>query len=119
MGILQETIRKKCAIFEGDLEVAIPLTHTMQGKKYKLFFKGVPQAMMEEIVLPALKDRGFAEVISKDDAAQQRMKREEVSLLKKKNRKSIGDYCLTSDLVGRLERLQGTGGSATSWIELP
>ena len=42
------------------------------------------------------------------DSAQQRMKREKMSLLKKKNRKSIGDYCLTSDLVDRLERLRGT-----------
>ena len=118
-AILQDTIQKRCSTFEGDLKLALPLTHTMHGKNYKLVFKGVPQAMMEEIVLPALRDRGFAEVISKDDAAQQRMKREEMSLLKKKNRKSIGDYCLTGDLVDRLERLQGTGGSATSWMELP
>ena len=58
-------------------------------------------------------------MISKDDAAKQRTKREEVSLLKKKDRKSINDYCLTSDLVSRFEKLQGTGGSATSWMELP
>ena len=113
-AILQDTIQKRCSTFEGDLTLALPLTHTMHGMKYKLVFKGVPPSMMEDLVLPALRDRGFAEVISKDDVAQQRMKKEEFNLLKKKNRKSIGDFGMASDLISRLEKLRGTGGSEAS-----
>ena len=42
-----------------------------------------------------------------DLAQKKRMKREKMSSLKKENRKSIHDYCLTSDMVDRLERLKG------------
>ena len=75
-GIIRETLRKQCATIEGDLKVVTPLTHTMQGMQYKLICTGVPQSTMEEIVLPSLTDRGFANVITNDEAAQQRMRRE-------------------------------------------
>ena len=70
MAIIRETLRKQMATFAADLKVAIPMTHTMQGMKYKLIFTGVPQPTIEEKVLLSLKDRRFAKVITSDKADQ-------------------------------------------------
>ena len=70
MAIIRETLRKQMATFAADLKVAILMTHTMQGMKYKLTFTGVPQSTIEEKVLLSLKDRRFAKVITSDEADQ-------------------------------------------------
>ena len=85
MEIIREGLSRQMVNFEGQLSVVIPLTHTIQGMRYKLLFKGVPDSVLQDVVLPSLKDRGLVKLCTQEEVEQERIQREVSSSLKKRN----------------------------------
>ena len=65
-GIIRKATKDAHTIFEGDLQKVIPLRATVSGKEFKLHFVGVPDQLMNSVIIPAFEQEGQVAKLSKD-----------------------------------------------------
>ena len=108
-------IRKGCAArettFEGDM-ITIPIKSVVQGMKYKVIFKDVPNVLFNEVIMPILQEVGQTEIKSREEIERANAIHGASRLLKQKNREAIADYAKSSSIVEKLMDMHGGGGSA-------
>ena len=57
-GIIRKATKDAHTIFEGDLQKVRPSRATVSGKEFKLHFVGVPDQLMNSVIIPAFEQEG-------------------------------------------------------------
>ena len=65
-GIIRKATKDAHTIFEGDLQKVIPLRATVSGKEFKLHFVGVPDQLMNSVIIPTFEQEGQVAKLSND-----------------------------------------------------
>ena len=111
---MNKLIRKGCAArettFEGDI-VTIPVKTVVQGMKYKVIFKDVPNVLFNEVIMPILQEVGHVEVQSREEIEQANARYGASRIIRQTSRQAIGDYAKSQALVQELMKMHGGGGS--------
>ena len=70
--IVRKAVSESDHIWEGDLSQVVPLNFTVAGKRFKLKFVGVPEALIADVVMPAFKRLGPVKRLSTEEELAQR-----------------------------------------------
>ena len=103
--IVQKAVNESYHTWEGDLSQVVPLNFTVAGKRFKLKFVGVPEALIADVVMPAFKRLGPVNRFSTEEELAQR-RPDSV----KRRAQTIGDVDKVQSFMERLE-MRGNGGS--------
>lgn len=109
--IIRRGLDKAMAQWEGELLVVIPLGSDVQGMKYKVVFKDVPEKLLHDVIFPTMSAHGLVKQQTREEADANRLQHEASRNLKASNRRALGDAAKNQELVEKLARLRGEGGT--------
>lgn len=112
--IIREGLNKSMAQFEGQLVAVIPIGSGVEGMRYKIIFKAVPDHLLQYVILPTMKEHGHVKLRSREEVDVDRVHHAASRNLRQSNRKALGDAGRQQDLTEQLMRLRGEGGTATA-----
>ena len=104
--IVRKAVSESYHTWEGDLSQVVPLNFTVAGKRSKLKFVGVPEALIADVVMPALKRLCPVKRLSTEEELAQR--RPDSS---RRRAQAIGDVDKAQSFMERLIEMRGDGGS--------
>ena len=108
--IIREATKEAETSFEGELYKVIPLMNTVTGKKYKLHFVGVPEQLMNTVIIPAFEREGPVMKFSKDEELHDKATSARKAADTKARARAIGDVDRVETLLTKLMALRGDGG---------
>ena len=113
-SLLRHIIAKADASWEGELKVVLPLKPTVTGFLYKMVFTNVPDALMENVIVPGIQEQQCTvERVQKDLAAEQRRNSESRMIQIRSRIDAIGNVSKMQQTIGRLMEMRGEGGPET------
>ena len=108
--IIRTATKEAETSFEGELYKVIPLMNTVTGKKYKLHFVGVPEQLMNTVIIPAFEREGPVMKFSKDEELHDKARSAHKAADTKARARAIGDVDRVETLLTKLMALRGDGG---------
>ena len=101
--VIRKAVNEKGALWEGDLQKVIPMRQTISGMEYKVQFEDVPEALIQDVILPVLQKADCqVKRLSKDAERTFREHAMKRARLATRNAEAIGDYAKSQSLIQQL-----------------
>ena len=108
--IIRTATKEAQTSFEGELYKVIPLRKTVIGMQFKLHFVGVPEHLMNTVIIPAFEKEGQVTKFSKDEEQNDKARSSSKAADTASRARAIGDLDGVSTLLAKLVALRGEGG---------
>jgi hypothetical protein len=108
--IIRTATKEAQTSFEGELYKVIPLRKTVIGMQFKLHFVGVPEHLMNTVIIPAFEREGQVTKFSKDQEQNDKARSASKAADTASRARAIGDLDGVSTLLAKLVALRGEGG---------
>ena len=104
--VIKQAVEENGTRWEGGLTVT-PLSSTPEGKRFRLRFTNVPEALISSVVMPAFEAKGTAHRLGEQELHAQSTNGEVL----KRRLESAGNFDKMYDLVTELKEKRDSGGS--------
>ena len=97
--IIRQGLRKLMAQSEGRLAAVIPIGSGVQGMRYEIICKDVPDRLLQHVILPAMREHGFVQLHTREEVEVESVHRDAPKSLERAKGKVLESTGAPQDLT--------------------